>query len=266
MMRNAADRFFAGPRITCSTSAGDVQLPITYHDVTNVVAMFWGSRAVAAQFVARAGLQLALARRDRALVALSFYEYRETSIGSYNEVGLAVFAVPPEWRRMPLGLAELYAPLTLRRLGAHVIDLPVTTAAANAAGRELWGYPKFVTKIPFELRGRAVRGSVLDPDRDGVICSLEGLIGRGVPAPPMSLMTYSRRDGELLRTHVNVRGRVTIGRPGTVVLRVGASQHRMAANLRALGLDDARPLAVLASDRFQSVLHRASRADGARGD
>jgi hypothetical protein len=42
-------------------------------------------------------------------------------------------------------------------------------------------------------------------------------------------------------------------------LEVGASRHRMADNLRALGLSNARPRLVMATERFQSLLHPGSR-------
>ncbi len=255
MRRTDTSRFFRVPHTLHQTSEGAVELPISYYDVTNVVAMFWGDRAGAERILADRGLTLAFARGDVALVALSFYEYRRTTVGVYNEVGVAVFCVPRGQRPSWLGAAELYAPLAWRRVGAYVVDLPVTTAAANAAGRELWGYPKFVTEIPFELAGRAVRSCVLDPDDGSSICELRGTIGRGVPAPPMSLVTYTRLHGALIRTHVDVRGMVEACRPGSVRLRVGDSAHRMAANLRSLGLDSATPIGVLVTDRFQSLLH-----------
>lgn len=261
-MRQAEDsRFFRVPHTAYATSAGAVELPIAYYDVTNIVAMFWGDRAGAERIITDAGLTLAFARGDKALVALSFYEYRRTTVGVYNEVGVAVFCVPPGQRPSRLGAAELYAPLAWRKVGAYVVDLPVTTAAANAAGRELWGYPKFITQIPLSLQGRAVDVGVLDPDDGSHICELIGTIGRGVPVPPMSLVTYTRLDGALIRTHVQVRGRAKACPAGSTRLSVGGSSHRMAVNLRALGLASARPIAVLVTDRFQALLHAGVRME-----
>jgi hypothetical protein len=255
MMHADTSRFFRVPRTTHSTSEGPVELPILYYDVTNAVALFLGDRAGVADILAEAGLEVAVTRGDKALVAISFYEYRNTTVGVYNEVGVAVFGFPSHQPAPRLGAAQLYAPLSWRKVGAYVVDLPVTTAAANAAGRELWGYPKFVTEIPFQLDGRAIDTGVVDPDDGEMICELEGTLGRGVPAPPMSLMTYSRKDGALYRTHIDVRGVVKACGPGTTRLRVGNSSHRMANNLRRLGLTDARPQLVLVTRRFQSKLH-----------
>jgi hypothetical protein len=255
MTYSESNRFFQVPYTGHATSEGEVRLPIAYYDVSNVVAMFWGDRAGAERIVNAAGLELALTRGDKALVALSFYQYRRTTVGVYNEVGVAVFCVPPGRRPSRLGAAELYAPLSWRTVGAYVVDLPVTTAAANAAGRELWGYPKFITEIPFHLAGREVDSAVLAPGDGSPLCQLAGTMGRGVPVPPMSLVTYTRLDGALIRTQVRVRGRANLRSPGTTRLRVGTASHPMAANLRTLGLADARPFSVLETTRFQSLLY-----------
>ncbi|MCC6555653.1 MAG: acetoacetate decarboxylase family protein [Polyangiaceae bacterium] len=256
------EAFFNVPRTVRETSEGPVELPILYRDVTNVLALFLAPREGAEEVLAGTGLRPGVRVGDRVLVGLSFYEYRDTSIGSYNEVGTAVFVVRADERPRRLAPVELLLPPAWRRGAVWVVDLPVTTPAADAAGRELWGYPKFVTEIPFRLDGRRFDASVLDPDGSGPIVTLGGELGPGVPAPPISLVTYSRLGGRLVRTHVDVRGLQTAHARGSVRLRVGASKHRMAAHLRALALDGAVPLLVMRTDRFQSKLHGGTVVEG----
>lgn len=254
------DRFFQVPRTVQRTSEGLVDLPILYYDVSNVVALFEADLEGVREVLRGTGLVPGIVSRGRAMVGLSFYEYRRTSVGTYNEVGTAIFAVPAGERPPRLRLAEMMRPLRRRKLGAYVVDLPVTTAAANAAGREIWGYPKFITEIPFELRGRSFRCAVMDPDvPDQAICEIAGSMGAGVPAPPMSLLTYTQLEGQLIRTPIDVRGAVMARGPGELTLRVGPSEHRMARNLHTLGLDGAKPTVVMSTDRFQSKLHPGSR-------
>jgi len=52
--------------------------------------------------------------------------------------------------------------------------------------------------------------------------------------------------------------------PGGIRLQVGQSRHRMADNLRELGLDGARPLAVSSTTRFQSRLNAGVPAGAGR--
>jgi hypothetical protein len=261
------DRFFEVPRTTRATSGGPVDLPILYYDASNVVALFRASRAGAEALLEGTGLRPQLGRDGQAMVALSFYEYRRTSVGVYNEVGTAILALPRDARQSPLGVAEMLAPARWRTSGAFVVDLPVTTALANAAGREIWGYPKFVTDISFRLSGRDVESVVYEPGSEASaqtrrrrIVALSGRMGPGLPAPPPGVTTYSVLQRTLMKTLIDVRGRVTMRAPGSVGLEIGQSAHPMARNLRTLGLgglvDGGRstPDLIIETDRFQSIL------------
>lgn len=241
------EKFFEVPRTPHATSEGIVELPILYYDASNVVAIF-AVRPAAAEALLEGTRLEPVVVAGRAVVALSFYEYRASSVGPYNEVGTAILA------------KRAGAPLRWKTSGAFVVDLPVTTRAANAAGRELWGYPKFVTKIGFRLDGRDVESSVEDPASHEPIVSLRGRMGRAIPAPPISFATFTMSRGDLLRTPIDVRGRCAFHAAGSVSLRVGSSEHPMAKHLRELGLDAARPRALVSTDRFASRLHEGAAA------
>lgn len=251
--------FFDVPRTTLPTSEGDVDFPILYYDNTVVLAMFWSDAAAAAAEVADEGLRPGLVIGPKSAVILAFYHYRATTIGSYYEVGLAVPVVPPQARVFPPRFLQalLSADSRYRDLGYHVLHLPVTTPAANAAGREIWGFPKFVTPIDVTLTGRRVDLRVADPDDvDGdPILSMSGKAGLGLCSPGVDLLLYSRLGDRTLRTTVTARGRGTVRMPGSLRLDVGSGTHPMAETLRRLGLDGARPVGIFATHRFQSRLN-----------
>lgn len=254
-MSNYSDPFFQVPQTTHSTTQGPIDLPILYFDVSTLLAFFVTNRDAVEAKLDGTGLRPALTIGGRALVGIAHYEYRRTGVGSYNEVGLAL-PVLPEGAPAPRNpIQALYGSVDERHLGFYVLDLPVTTPLANAGGRELWGYPKFVAPIPFRLDRKSFESSVIDPEGDGDIFTLSGRLLPSLPAPPMSLVLYSHHQGNLLRTTVNVRGRMNL-RPGrSLQLRVGESTHGMARNLRDLGLDNARAALVLDTHRFQSRLN-----------
>jgi hypothetical protein len=254
------DRFFDVERTIHRTSAGLVELPILYFDASNVVALFEADAGGAERLLEGTGLVPTIVRGGRALVGLSFYEYRRTTVGVYNEVGVAIFARPCGERALLPALADLLLPPARRRSGAWVVDLPVTTEAANAAGRELWGYPKFVTSIDFALTGRRFRSTVHDPSGDEAICEIAGEMDGGIRVPSLSLVTFSKLDDTLVRTHVDVRAPTRACRRGDVRLRIGRSSHRMARDLRDLDLDGAHPTMLLVTERFQSLLHAGRKA------
>jgi hypothetical protein len=256
--------FFDVPRTTLPTSEGSVDFPILYYDNTFVLALFWTGTASAAAEVADQGLRPGLTWGSRAAVALACFNYRATTIGPYFEVGLAIPVVPhgaARYPRWPQALTDVDSPK--RDLGYSVLHLPVTTAGANAAGREIWGLPKFITPIQVALSGRNVAVRVGDPDvEDDPILSMTGRAGLGIPGPGVSLLLYSQVDGQTLRTTVNARGTGTLRTPGNLRLSVGGGSHPMAETLRRLGLDGARPFGVFGTHRFQSRLNLGTPASG----
>jgi len=252
------DPFFCVPRSTHATSQGDVELPIFYYDSTALLAFFKCDRQKVAALLPTARFRPTLTWGACAIVGLALFEYRSTSIGTYNEVGLAI---PALWKKGPVPrwpAAELFRSVYTRQVGFHIVDLPVTTARAHAAGREVWGYPKFITPIDFELQNKHLHCRVLDPANRGAIMTLEGTLGVGVPSPALDLVNFDRIGNQDLRTIIQTRGKGHLRRRGTVRLRIGASSQPMADHLHMLGLDHAQPIVMWVSTRFQSRLNQGA--------
>lgn len=257
-MTTHADPFFQVPRTVHTTSQGDVDLPIVYERVDAAYAFFRVDEAAVAPMLTGTGLRTTPFAGTSCLAGLACFAYHETSVGPYNEVGVVVPAVPTDHPVSVGGLPELVRTLSHpneRWGGFHVLHLPVTTAIANAGGRELWGYPKFVTSIDMALGRRSLSCAVSDPDDDGMLMRLDGRLGMGIPTPALSLVTYSVLDGQLLRATVDVRGRMRAHAGRHLRLDVGTSHHPMAETLRTLGLDGTSPVALLETRAFQSRLN-----------
>ena len=254
-MNSYHDPFFCVPRTSHATRQGPVHLPILYHDATAVLAFFNSDRDAVNALLPPGRMGPALTRRSRAIVGLALFEYGTTSIGPYNEVGVAV---PVLWQKGPAirwPAIELLRSSDTRRVGYPIVHLPVTTETACAAGKEIWGYPKFVTPIDFSLQRRQLHCRVHDPEETNPIMTLEGKLGPGLPCPALDLVTFEWMAGLDRRTTIQARGGGRLGGAGSVRLRLGGSSHPMAARLRRLKLDGARPLAVWVSTRFQSRLN-----------
>jgi hypothetical protein len=237
----AGDPFFQYPQTNYPTSEGYVAMPILYFDDSNVMAFFFVDLAKAQALVAREGFKAINVGMGKALAGVAFYEYRHTSIGPYNECGVAIAVTPPDTRLPWIPLYSLLRHPDKNRIGFHILDLPVTTAAACAAGREIWGYPKFVAEIGFSQKGREFSGSVTDPATSSPIFKLSGRMGFGVPAPLFDLVLYSRLEGKALRATAITRGGGALCLPGDMKLEISESSNRMAQNLRALGLENSKP-------------------------
>lgn len=249
------DPFFDVPRTVMTTSVGEVDLPALYYEVNNITFLFTAEFERVANKLRPFGLKPGLRWGKKAVVAVGFYEYQQTSIGPYNEVGLAIPALMEYELRPFSGWIDMYSSLNSRKTGLLIIDLPVTTEIAWAGGCELWGYPKFITKIPFQWNNNIFNGQVMDPENQNPIVTVRGKLGWGIPGPPMSLLLFSQLKDKMLSSKVNVRGAVKVCHRGSIRLQIGESDHVMAQNFRDLGLDNSQPLIIMSTKRFQSRLN-----------
>jgi len=249
------DMFFQYPRTPLITSEGNVDMPILYYDNSVLMAMFRVDYKRAQALVAEQGMQAVRFIGGKALAVVSFYQYRETSISDYNEVGVAIAVVPNGTAVPTFPTFSLLNSLDKAPIGFCVVDLPVTTPAACAAGKEIWGYPKFVTPIHFSLQGKHFDGTVIAPDTGKGLLHLSGQMGFGVRGPLLDLVLYSRHNGQMLRTLVNTRGGCRACLPGSLRARVSDSDHPMAHRLKALGLHNAKPALVFGSHALQLRLN-----------
>lgn len=239
------------------TSAGPMDFPILYRDIGGVTALF----LVDADRVQRQleGTGLLVAPRmpgGKAIVGVAFFTYRDCTIATYNEAAVATTAIPASrvGRLRALEALDLVKPADGRDVGTYIMQLPVTTEHARAGGVELFGYPKFVADIEFTPRGDAFTGVARERESGEEIVRLEGRARYSLPVPGGDVITWSRLGGRLLRTHIAMEQALRVAPGRGFRLAVGRSRHPMAAQLRELGLDGARPFTVLRSDAYRSVL------------
>ena len=208
-----------------------------YFDVQCLVASFLTDLDRAAELLKGTGL-LAVSQEDgKAVVVLYCIEYRITDIGPYNEVGLSVVAAAPG------------DPIPAN----YVANLPVTTAVANRAGREIWGYNKFIAAIDVKSEGRKFSTILRDTD-NALVGTLEGTRGASVPTPPTDILTFTLLGGKLIKTVVRVLTPFHTSSGESFVFKVGTSRHPMTSNLRIVALDGARPVLVHYADPLQALL------------
>lgn len=212
-------------------------LPIRYFDVQCLVATFLTDLDRGAKLLEGTGLQAVAQEDGKAVVLLYCIEYRVTDIGPYNEVGLTVLARAPG------------DPIP----AIYVVNLPVTTTVANRAGRELWGYNKFVAAIDVKSDGKSFSTTLNDLE-NATICAFEGRRDASVPAPPADILTFTLLNGRVIKTVIQVLSPFHASGGEAFVLKVGTSLHPMTNNLRILGLDGARPVLVQYADPFQALL------------
>ncbi|MFP4040362.1 MAG: acetoacetate decarboxylase family protein [Desulfosudaceae bacterium] len=251
------EKFFDVPGILTRTSVSEVELPMLFDRVRVRHLNFFVEPARANPLLVGTGLIPCRFFNGRCLVSLIFYNYRDVTIGPYDEVTITILVRPkmlPDPRIYITNLLKKKGE-SWNGIGAYVLEMPVTIPPARAAGRELWGFPKFETRIPSALSGRDFEFGVRDPDSEEWIVQVRGTRTPGFPMRGFDLVTLSNFRDRIWKTIIHTRVIYKICRLKEIEIRTGDSRHGMVDNIRALGLDTTRPFMALVSDNFKSRLN-----------
>ena len=250
--------FFDVPRTYYTTSYTRTQVPMFFFKVAARFINYFVDYERAREVLKETGVVPVRFFNGKTLVSLVFFDYQAVTIGPYQEVVISIIGHPHSVKQPPLPLATVLLQKRERGwkdIGGYVLEMPVTSPAARAAGREIWGYPKYVTKIPFRLSDKSFEFGVLDPDSNASIVDVKGEMGPGFTAPAFDLVSYTNYEDAIWRTGTEVDGRITNSTCKWIQVKVGPSTHRMAESLRLLGLESAKPFAIMATDSAQTRLN-----------
>lgn len=239
------------PFLTVPThQAGGYELPVRCRSGAALTAYFTADAEVAA---ALPGFGRAVRVNGRALVAVHAFTNRQTTLGAYDEIDLGLVVHDPWHPRPSRAWTDQFRRADHRRSGTRLLDSLLTSDAAAAAARELWGQPASTGSARIELTARSARLEAAAPD--GTILTLGGRLGPWIPSRAPDLVVYSDRDGTVLRSSMDTHGHGRTHPAPGARLFVGPSAHPMAQHLRDLGLDGARPLLCL------TTFHQQTRRD-----
>lgn len=206
------------------------ELPILYHRDDCFVGFFSCDLGEARRRMPSDRLRPVCLPGGRGLVAVACFNYIDTSIGPYGEVGVVIPAVLDR-SAPPLLPALLEA--RWPGFGTVVLHLPVTRRVAREAGRGEWGYTKFVADMAFRVTPEQL-GCRLSEGDELILELTVPRCGR-LSADRKPLVTYSVRGGDLVKTTIPQRGTARNALfPRGARLTLGA--HPVAEDLRALGV------------------------------
>lgn len=225
------------------TANGTCELPILYRDASQFGVFFRIDLDRACELMA--GLEIEpWPIFGKAMGAIYVWEYRDSTVGSYNEVGLGIQA---RRRGSKPSLAGFLRDMRKQDdQGIWVVNLPVTTQSAYEAGVDLWGYPKYVTPIHTTFREESAHCRLAD--------EIELSVGklRG-PSMLLPVVTYTSKGKRLIRTVIEVEQAVKWGMGRSASLRV-IGDGPTAQSVRALGMESLQPAAVFRTERFRAIL------------
>lgn len=200
-----------------------VTLPVQVRAARQAAATFLVDAGAAQRIIEPSGLKVER-KAGRAMASLAVVDYADNDLGQYHELALAF--VVKDAPGAPVGPKSAVSTLIWR--------LPVDGEFTCVAGRDIWGFPKWVTGIDVRFGSRGATATLTE----GGLEVLRLHLTRGVvpmPSRPMEMKAYSYLDGVLRCTPWTTRsaGRQTV-RPGGATLELGYG-HPIADELRALG-------------------------------
>lgn len=231
--RGADEGFFdwTGP-VTKGIDAGSkqVDLPAMYYRDDSFMAVFGADYEAVRALLPSPEMYPVTLPGGRAMVAVMAFNYLETSIGPYGEVGIGLLCT---YQHQAPPLLPLLLESRFPGWGGFVLHLPVTTLTARDGGRVAFGYAKFMADMDFEKRPAYQRVRMFEGESHILTLTVQQ---RGLPIKDnRPLVTYSVRDGELLKTTIPSRAVYQLGwAPGSGTLELG--DHPVADQLRGLEL------------------------------
>ncbi len=250
------DFFFDVPRTTVMTTEGRVDLPMFFYDMSARFLNYFVDHERAARLLEGTGLETCRFFNGKALVNLCFMQYREVSIGGYDEVFITIMCYPKAFPKPRLPMTNMLKSNGAGwTIGGYVLEMPVTIPQARAAGREIWGYPKFETEIPNQLSGRRFEFGVLDPETGESLLNVSGVETPGIKMPGMDMVSFGNHDGKILRTVTETDGLMRNCMAKDLRVEVSKRDHRLARNVRDLGLEQAKPWGMMSGDAVRSKLN-----------
>lgn len=232
--------FFQGTRPGRAVALGDMrfELPVLYFRDDSFQSLFTADLAALRAAMPSDKLQPIRVAPGRGLLGIGAFDYRETSVGPYGEVGVVVPVVYGE--RPPPPILPALFDSSWPGFGLVVLHLPVTTLLARDGGRVQWGYAKFLADITFQHTPEYQECKLEEAGEH--ILTLR-VARRGLVLPNRRpLVTYSVKDLNLIKTTIPQRSQTqtALGAAGSSL--VLGDKHPVAQSIRALGVDP-KPLA-----------------------
>ena len=215
-----------------------LSLPVEVRRAGQWSVQYLVSAASAQRLVAPTGLEVTGPLPGKALVALAACRYDDTDLDPYHEVAVSFVVRPHDAPRNPSPL-QRSREFAAGDVGVYIHRLPVDQEFSCAAGRDIWGFPKWVATIDIDephlpTRRGGTGTTIRLVDGGAHVLSLTVAAGGRIVLPSQAPPSYSFADGVLRRTTWTTSAEGAAGHVGGASLVLG--DHPMADELRSLGL------------------------------
>ena len=213
------------------TSGGhSYRTPVFYLDATAISAGFLTPLQRLREILPSPRLQPLRATPWHGVTVITAFEFRETDIGPYNEVAIAIPITLDKSAPVFTGLRHHMAKGPM----IYVHHLPVTTEIARFAGVEFYGYPKFIAKIDFAREGDWLHCHLAEGDRSILTLSAKEIDVK--PEARWRSDCITVREGRLIRSEIMFNQKSLGVSRNRREVRLDLGDHPISDELRSLNL------------------------------
>ncbi len=218
----------------------EIQPPILYSQSRAAAVLYAIALETAEMLLDGTGL-VAVNLGGFGIVNAAWFDYGASSIGPYREFSIGIMA---SRERLRISAAANLLRGRAGSVGAFILALPVDSEVARSGGVALYGLPK--TRLDLALRWSPRRLDAAPYNEEGKpIFSMQLPLGFGVPCWVRQLLIYSRIEGRILATSISTSWFAQIDLVGRPRLTVENRHHPIGQLVTSLGLESARPLAIV---------------------
>lgn len=210
--------------------------PTHFRDGSSALGLFVVPSRAAGDLIRGSGFEIAPVAPGKAIFTLSCVYYRDSDCGVYREISMAFF-VKKHGQASVIPYLGTLLDIVRDKAATYIWKLPVTTRLANDAGVLMWGFPKTIEEIDFEVSSERATFNLCMEGREVLSYSVRAHGKRHQPRSASPV--YSVFEGAPHVTHLVHEYRDVGVRLGGGRLRLG--DHPVAEQLRGLGLPR-RPL------------------------
>ena len=210
----------------------EISFPVVVSDASMLMNGFLVNARAAQAMLEGTGFRVVEIFPGKAILQLLAVDYKDNDLGNYNE-GAIILPVLSPAEKKPFPIFGAMARMANGTLGNFVYRMPVDQEFTTHAGRFIWGFPKWVSRIDIEFGPSVARGTFTDEDE--LVYSIEAKTGGNNTPKEQRVASLAIRDGKAWKTYgTNKSSGLTFSLGGEAP-KIGES-HPLAKELRTLGL------------------------------
>ncbi|GAB5452512.1 MAG: acetoacetate decarboxylase family protein [Halioglobus sp.] len=210
----------------------EINFPVVVADASMLMNGFLVDARAAQAMLEGTGFRVVELLPGKAILQLLAVDYKENDLGDYNE-GAIIFPVLTPGMKKPFPFFGALKRMASGTIGNFVYRMPVDQEFTTHAGRFIWGFPKWVSRIDIEFGAQIARGTFIDEDE--LVYSIAAKTGGKSTPKEQRAASLAIRDGRAWKTYgTNNSSGMTFSLGGETP-EIG-DRHPLAKELRALGL------------------------------